>query len=107
MFSLQCSWKFTQFRDRRTYQPSQLELTWFYLFLSGVIPLIVLVQPSVSSAGGPFHYLYTPFVDVMNGVSMKGLWFAAPIDFSVGVAFNWSLKRKERVNESCKRQSFI
>ena len=60
-----------------------------YLFLSGVIPL-----DRISST---FSFLSgNPFIDVMNGVSMKGMaMVAAPIILVLGVAFNWSLKRKE------------
>ena len=68
-----------------------------YLFLSGVIPLDRISSTFRFLSGNPFRqFIYTPFVDVMNGVSMKGMaMVAAPIILVLGVAFNWSLKRKE------------
>ena len=68
-----------------------------YLFLSGVIPLDRISSTFSFLSGNPFRqFIYTPFVDVMNGVSMKGMaMVAAPIILVLGVAFNWSLKRKE------------
>ena len=68
-----------------------------YLFLSGVIPLDRISSTLSFLSGNPFRqFIYTPFVDVMNGVSMKGMaMVAAPIILVLGVAFNWSLKRKE------------
>lgn len=68
-----------------------------YLFLSGVIPLDRISSTFSFLSGNPFRqFVYTPFVDVMNGVSMKGMaMVAAPIILVLGVAFNWSLKRKE------------
>lgn len=68
-----------------------------YLFLSGVIPLDRMSSTFSFLSGNPFRqFIYTPFVDVMNGVSMKGMaMVAAPIILVLGVAFNWSLKRKE------------
>lgn len=68
-----------------------------YLFLSGVIPLDRISSTFSFLSGNPFRqFIYTPFVDVMNGVSMKGMTMvAAPIILVLGVAFNWSLKRKE------------
>ena len=68
-----------------------------YLFLSGVIPLDRMSSTFSFLSGNPFRkFTYTPFVDVMNGVSMKGMaMVAAPIILVLGVAFNWSLKRKE------------
>ena len=68
-----------------------------YLFLSGVIPLDRISSTFSFLSGNPFRqFIYTPFVDVMNGVSMKGMaMIAAPIILVLGVAFNWSLKRKE------------
>lgn len=68
-----------------------------YLFLSGVIPLDRISSTFSFLSGNPFRqFTYTPFVDVMNGVSMKGMaMVAAPIILVLGVAFNWSLKRKE------------
>lgn len=68
-----------------------------YLFLSGVIPLDRISSTFSFLSRNPFRqFTYTPFVDVMNGVSMKGMaMVAAPIILVLGVAFNWSLKRKE------------
>ena len=68
-----------------------------YLFLSGVIPLDRISSTFSFLSGNPFRqFIYTPFVDVMNGVSMKGMaMVAAPIILVLGVAFIWSLKRKE------------
>ena len=68
-----------------------------YLFLSGVIPLDRISSTFSFLSENPFRqFIYTPFVDVMNGVSMKGMaMVAAPIILVLGVAFNWSLKRKE------------
>ena len=68
-----------------------------YLFLSGVIPLDRISSTFSFLSGNPFRqFIYTPFVDVMNGVSIKGMaMVAAPIILVLGVAFNWSLKRKE------------
>lgn len=68
-----------------------------YLFLSGVIPLDRISSTFSFLSGNPFRqFIYTPFVDVMNGVSMKGMaMVAAPIILVLGAAFNWSLKRKE------------
>ena len=68
-----------------------------YLFLSGVIPLDRISSTFSFLSGNPFRqFIYTPFVDVMNGVSMKGMaMVAAPIILVLGVDFNWSLKRKE------------
>lgn len=68
-----------------------------YLFLSGVIPLDRISSTFSFLSGNPFRqFIYTPFVDVMNGVSMKEMaMVAAPIILVLGVAFNWSLKRKE------------
>ena len=68
-----------------------------YLFLSGVIPLDRISSTFSFLSGNPFRqFIYTPFVDVMNGVSMKGMaMVVAPIILVLGVAFNWSLKRKE------------
>ena len=68
-----------------------------YLFLSGVIPLYRISSTFSFLSGNPFRqFTYTPFIDVMNGVSMKGMaMVAAPIILVLGVAFNWSLKRKE------------
>ncbi len=68
-----------------------------YMVLSGVIPLDRISSTFSFLSGNPFRqFIYTPFVDVMNGVSMKGMaMVAAPIILVLGVAFNWSLKRKE------------
>ena len=68
-----------------------------YLFLSGVIPLDRISSTFSFLSGNPFRqFTYTPFIDVMNGVSIKGMaMVAAPIILVLGVAFNWSLKRKE------------
>ena len=68
-----------------------------YLFLSGVIPLDRISSTFSFLSGNPLRqFTYTPFIDVMNGVSMKGMTMvAAPIILVLGVAFNWSLKRKE------------
>lgn len=68
-----------------------------YLFLSGVIPLDRISSTFSFLSGNPFRqFTYSPFIDVMNGVSMKGMTMvAAPIILVLGVAFNWSLKRKE------------
>ena len=68
-----------------------------YLFLSGVIPLDRISSTFSFLSGNPFRqFIYTPFVDVMNGVSMKGMaMVASPIILILGLVFNWSLKRKE------------
>lgn len=68
-----------------------------YMFLSGVIPLDRISSTFSFLSGNPFRqFTYTPFIDVMNGVSMKEMaMVAAPIILVLGVAFNWSLKRKE------------
>ena len=68
-----------------------------YMLLSGLIPLDRISSTFSFLSGNPFRkFTYTPFVDVMNGVSMKGMaMVAAPIILVLGVAFNWSLKRKE------------
>ena len=68
-----------------------------YLFLSGVIPLDRISSTFSFLSGNPFRqFTYTPFIDVMNGVSMKGMaMVAAPIILVLGLVFNWSLKRKE------------
>ena len=68
-----------------------------YMLLSGLIPLDRMSSTFSFLSGNPFQkFTYTPFVDVMNGVSMKGMaMVAAPIILVLGVAFNWSLKRKE------------
>ena len=68
-----------------------------YMLLSGLIPLDRMSSTFSFLSGNPFRkFTYTPFIDVMNGVSMKGMTMvAAPIILVLGVAFNWSLKRKE------------
>ena len=68
-----------------------------YMLLSGLIPLDRMSSTFSFLSGNTFRkFTYTPFVDVMNGVSMKGMaMVAAPIILVLGVAFNWSLKRKE------------
>ena len=68
-----------------------------YMLLSGLIPLDRMSSTFSFLSGNPFRkFTYTPFVDVMNGVSMKEMaMVAAPIILVLGVAFNWSLKRKE------------
>ena len=68
-----------------------------YMLLSGLIPLDRMSSTFSFLSGNPFRkFTYTPFVDVMNGVSMKEMaMVAAPIILVLGVAFNWLLKRKE------------
>ena len=68
-----------------------------YMLLSGLIPLDRMSSTFSFLSGNPFRkFTYTPFVDVMNGVSMKEMaMVAVPIILVLGVAFNWSLKRKE------------
>ena len=68
-----------------------------YMLLSGLIPLDRMSSTFSFLSGNPFRqFTYTPFIDVMNGVSMKEMaMVAAPIILVLGVAFNWSLKRKE------------
>ena len=68
-----------------------------YMFLSGVIPLDRISSTFSFLSGNPFRqFIYTPFIDVMNGVSMKGMaMVASPIILILGLVFNWSLKRKE------------
>ena len=68
-----------------------------YLFLSGVIPLDRISSTFSFLSGNPLRqFIYTPFIDVMNGVSMKGMaMVASPIILILGLVFNWSLKRKE------------
>lgn len=68
-----------------------------YMLLSGLIPLERMSSTFSFLSGNPFRqFTYTPFIDVMNGVSMKGMaMVASPIILVLGVAFNWSLKRKE------------
>lgn len=68
-----------------------------YMLFSGLIPLDRVSSTFSFLSGNPFRqFTYTPFVDVMNGVSMKGMaMVAAPIILVLGLVFNWSLKRKE------------
>ena len=68
-----------------------------YMLLSGLIPLDRMSSTFSFLSGNPFRqFTYTPFIDVMNGMSMKEMaMVAAPIILVLGVAFNWSLKRKE------------
>ena len=68
-----------------------------YMLLSGVIPLDRMSSTFSFLSGNPFRqFIYTPFVNVMNGVSMKGMaMVASPIILILGLVFNWSLKRKE------------
>lgn len=68
-----------------------------YLFLSGVIPLDRISSVFSFLSGNPLRqFMYTPFVEVMNGVSMRGMvTVASPIILILGLVFNWSLKRKE------------
>ena len=68
-----------------------------YMLLSGLIPLDRMSSTFSFLSGNPFRkFTYTPFVDVMNGVSMKGMaMVASPIILILGLVFNWSLKRKE------------
>ena len=68
-----------------------------YLFLSGVIPLDRISSTFSFLSGNPLQkFMYTPFVEVMNGVSMRGMvTVASPIILILGLVFNWSLKRKE------------
>lgn len=68
-----------------------------YMLFSGLIPLDRVSSTFSFLSGNPFRqFIYTPFIDVMNGVSMKGMaMVAAPIILVLGLVFNWSLKRKE------------
>lgn len=68
-----------------------------YMLLSGVIPLDRISSTFSFLSGNPLRqFIYTPFIDVMNGVSMKGMaMVASPIILVLGLVFNWSLKRKE------------
>lgn len=68
-----------------------------YLFLSGVIPLDRISSTFSFLSGNLLQkFMYTPFVEVMNGVSMRGMvTVASPIILILGLVFNWSLKRKE------------
>ena len=66
-----------------------------YLFLSGVIPLDRISSTFSFLSGNPFRqFIYTPFVDVMNGVSMK-VTVGSTIIIVLSLVFNWSVKRKE------------
>ena len=68
-----------------------------YMLLSGVIPLDRISSTFSFLSGNPFRqFIYTPFIDVMNGVSMREMaMVASPIILVLGLVFNWSLKRKE------------
>ena len=68
-----------------------------YMLLSGLIPLDRISSTFSFLSRNPFRqFIYTPFIDVMNGVSMKGMaMVASPIILILGLVFNWSLKRKE------------
>ena len=68
-----------------------------YMFLSGMIPLDRISSTFSFLSGNPLQkFMYTPFVEVMNGVSVGGMiTVAGPIMLILGVTFNWSLKRKE------------
>ena len=68
-----------------------------YMLFSGLIPLDRVSSTFSFLSGNPFRqFIYTPFIDVMNGVSMKGMaMVASPIILILGLVFNWSLKRKE------------
>lgn len=68
-----------------------------YMLLSGLIPLDRMSSTFSFLSRNPFRqFIYTPFIDVMNGVSMKGMaMVASPIILILGLVFNWSLKRKE------------
>ena len=68
-----------------------------YMFLSGMIPLDRISSSFSFLSGNPLQkFMYTPFVEVMNGVSVGGMiTVAGPIMLILGVTFNWSLKRKE------------
>ena len=68
-----------------------------YMLLSGVIPLDRISSTFSFLSGNPLRqFIYTPFIDVMNGVSMKGMAMVASLIILIlGLVFNWSLKRKE------------
>ena len=68
-----------------------------YMFLSGMIPLDRISSTFSFLSGNPLQkFMYTPFVEIMNGVSVGGMiTVAGPIMLILGVTFNWSLKRKE------------
>lgn len=66
-----------------------------YMFLSGVIPLDRISSTFSFLSGNPFRqFIYTPFIDVMNGVSMK-VTVGSTIIIVLSLVFNWSVKRKE------------
>ena len=66
-----------------------------YTFLSGVIPLDRISSTFSFLSGNPFRqFTYTPFIDVMNGVSMK-VTVGSTIIIVLSLVFNWSVKRKE------------
>ena len=68
-----------------------------YMALSGMIPLDRISSTFSFLKGNPLQkFMYTPFVEIMNGVSMRGMvTVASPIILILGLVFNWSLKRKE------------
>ena len=68
-----------------------------YMFLSGMIPLDRISSTFSFLSGNPLQkFMYAPFVEVMNGASMRGMvTVASPIILVLGLVFNWSLKRKE------------
>lgn len=68
-----------------------------YMFLSGMIPLDRISSTFSFLSGNPLQkFMYTPFVEIMNGISMRGMvTVASPIILILGLVFNWSLKRKE------------
>ena len=66
-----------------------------YMLLSGVIPLDRISSTFSFLSGNPLRqFIYTPFIDVMNGVSMK-VRVGSTIIIVLSLVFNWSLKRKE------------
>ena len=68
-----------------------------YMLFSGLIPLDRVSSTFSFLSGNPLQkFVYTPFVEIMNGVSMRGMvTVASPIILILGLVFNWSLKRKE------------
>ena len=66
-----------------------------YMLLSGLIPLDRMSSTFSFLSRNPFRqFIYTPFIDVMNGVSMK-VRVGSTIIIVLSLVFNWSLKRKE------------
>ena len=66
-----------------------------YMLLSGLIPLDRMSSTFSFLSGNPFRqFTYTPFIDVMNGVSMK-VTVGSTIIIVLSLVFNWSVKRKE------------